>query len=162
MLSKKMADSLNVQINREMYSAYLYLGMASYASTIGLNGFANWFNIQVKEELTHAEKLYNYVIQQGSRVALDEIEKPPQDFTSPRDLFNRTLEHEKKVTGMIDDLVTLADEKNDNKTKKFLRWFVDEQVEEEEHASEVLGKVESAGEDKDTLSKVDNELAKRR
>ncbi|MFH1753194.1 MAG: ferritin [Candidatus Omnitrophota bacterium] len=161
MLSKKMIDSLNDQINKEIYSAYLYLGMASYASSIGLNGVANWFNIQVKEELSHADKFYNYVAQQGARVALDEIEKPPQSFKSAQDLFDKTLEHEKMVTKRINDLVDCARKEKDHATGAFLQWFVTEQVEEEANASEILQKLKLIGKDGNGLLVIDSQLAAR-
>ncbi len=162
MLSEKMYAALNHQVNREIYSAYFYLGMASYASSGGFKGTANWFRKQVKEETAHAEKLYEYVVERQGRVMLGAIEEPPQDFSSIFDLFTRTLEHEKKVTKMIHDLVKLAESEKDEKSKDFLQWFVKEQVEEEENASKVLGKVSAAGEDKSKLLKVDAELSKRK
>jgi len=162
MLSKKMADSLNRQVNRELYSAYLYLSMASFASSIGLRGFANWFNTQVKEEAAHAARLYNYVIEQGARALLADIERPPQDFGSAADLFEKTLVHERKVTGLINDLVALSKEEKDKATGDFLQWFVKEQEEEEESASEALEKVKAAGDNREALMKVDSELAKRK
>lgn len=161
MPSENMIGKLNWQVNRELYSAYFYLGMASYAASIGLKGVANWFNLQAKEEVAHAEKIYDYVNQQGVRVELKGIEEPPQDFSSAVDLFKRTLEHEKRVTKMIHGLVELSKGENDKDTEKFLQWFVKEQVEEEESASKVLNKVNAAGEDKAALSEVDNQLAKR-
>lgn len=160
-MNKKMLDSLNQQINREIYSSYLYLSMASYAASLGLKGFANWFNVQVKEELSHAEKIYSYVIQQGERVWLKAIEQPPQDFISSADLFRRTLEHEKKVTKMINDLVNLAGTENDHATQTFLQWFVTEQAEEEENAAKILEKLEGIGKSRDGLIMIDSQLTKR-
>jgi len=160
MLSEKMIKSLNHQVNREIYSAYLYLGMASYSLNAGLSGVANWFNIQVREELSHAEKIYNYVSQQGGRVILEAIETPPQDFISAKDLFQKTLEHEKKVTALINDLVTLAKSEDDHATGIFLQWFVSEQVEEESNAMEILQKIDLVG-DGNGLFMLDNELGKR-
>ncbi|MDP8299787.1 MAG: ferritin [Candidatus Tantalella remota] len=110
MLSDKMINAINAQINREIYSSYLYLGMGSYATSEGLSGIANWFGIQVQEELSHAQKMYDYVNQQGGRVMLLDIEQPPQDFLSAQDLFKKTLEHEKIVTGLINNLVDIAKE----------------------------------------------------
>jgi len=161
MISKKMIESLNQQINREIYSAYLYLSMAAYASSVGLNGFANWFNVQVKEELTHAEKFYNYVNQQGGRVKLKTIEQPPGDFSSAVDLFQKTLAHEKKVTKMIGDLVNLAKKEKDHATETFLQWFVTEQVEEEANAIENLQKLNLVGKDGNGLLMIDSQLATR-
>ncbi len=161
MLSKKIIKSINGQINKELYSAYLYLGMASYSASIGLNGFSNWFSVQVKEELTHAEKMYNYVAQQSGRVTLSGITEPPQDFSSPANLFERTLEHERKVTGFINELVAIARGEKDNATEIFLQWFVTEQVEEESNASEILQKLRLVGKDGNGLLLIDSDLAQR-
>lgn len=161
MLGRKMVDSLNEQINKELYSSYLYLSMAGYAANKGLNGFSNWFTVQVKEELTHAEKFYVYVNQQGGRVILKTIEKPPKDFSSPVDLFKRTLEHEKKVTKLIYNLVNLAKKEGDHATGTFLQWFVTEQVEEEANASENLQKLNMIGKDGNGILLIDSQLAAR-
>jgi ferritin len=161
MISKNMTENLNHQINRELYSSYLYLSMAAYATSIGLRGFANWFNVQVKEELTHAEKIYNYVNQQGGRVLLEAIEQPTQDFSSAVDLFKQTLNHENKVTKMINSLVNLANKENDHATEAFLQWFVTEQVEEEANAVEILQKLELVGKDGEGLLMIDRQLAAR-
>lgn len=161
MLSGKMTEALNRQINREIYSAYFYLGMAAYAHSVKLEGVANWFTVQVTEELSHAEKMFDYVSSQGNRVMLDEIETPPQDFTSAVDLFRRTLEHEKKVTGLIHNLVEVAGQEGDGRTGEFLQWYVKEQVEEEENAGGVLKKMEDAGEDEKAILPLDEELTAR-
>ncbi len=161
MLSKKMLDRLNHQINRELYSSYFYMGMAAYASSIGLNGLTNWFNLQAKEEEYHAGRIFNYIAKNKGRVLLRAIEEPPQNFKSPEDLFQRTLDHEKKVTGMINDLVKLSKKENDKATESFLQWFVNEQKEEEESAAKNL-KLLSSVDDDETLQKVDNALGKRR
>ena len=161
MLSKKMLNSINHQINRELYSAYLYLSMASYAVDAGLNGAANWFEVQAKEEMTHAQKFYNYVNQQGGRVILEAIEAPPKDFKSILKPFEETLKHEKVVTGLINDLVKIAKEENDNATEIFLQWFVTEQVEEEASAAEIIQKLKLVGTEGGGLFMVDNELGQR-
>ncbi len=161
MLTKKMVDCLNEQINKEIYSAYLYLGMGSYAASIGLNGVANWFTIQVQEELSHAQKMYNYVIQQGGKSVLKAIDEPPQEFSSALDLFEKTLAHEQKVTGLINALVAVANEENDNATKIFLQWFVTEQIEEEDNASNLVQRLKLVGKDGNGLLLVDQELAQR-
>ena len=161
MLSKKMVKSINRQINREMYSAYLYLGMASYASSEGLNGVVNWFNVQVQEELSHAQKMYNYLNQQSERVMLEAIEEPPQDFKSITDLFKKTLEHEKIVTGLINNLVDIARVQKDHASEIFLQWFVTEQVEEESNATDILQKLKLMGSDGNGLFMLDSELGKR-
>ena len=159
MISDKMVKSLNHQINREIYSAYFYMGMAAYAASVDMNGTANWFTAQVKEELVHAQKMYDYVNRQGARVALEAIEEPPQDFSSVTDLFAKTLTHEKNVSAMINDLVTLAASEKDAETEEFLQWFVKEQVEEEATPAGILDKLK--GKDEAEIKDVDNELAKR-
>ena len=161
MLSKKMIKALNRQINREIYSGYFYLAMASYAKDAGLDGVANWFNVQLQEELYHAQKFYAYVQQQSGRVMLETIEEPPQKFASITDLFGQTLEHEKKVTAMINDLVTLALDEKDRATEIMLQWFVTEQVEEESNAADILQKLKVFGEKGEALLMIDKELAAR-
>ena len=161
MLSKAMVDKLNYQINRETYSAYLYLAMSAYATEFGLNGFANWFNIQVQEELMHAQKMYNYVHQQNAKIELLAIEAPKNDFTSVINLFEETYKHEQLVTSLIYDLVKLAKAENDFATDNFLQWFVAEQVEEEATASEILQTLKLINNDGHGLLMLDQELSKR-
>jgi ferritin len=161
MISKKMTDALNLQINKELYSAYLYLAMSSHAQDIGLKGFANWFFIQVQEEMSHAQKIYNYVIEQNQKVVLDEIKKPPSDFKSPMDMFQKTLEHEQFVTKSINGLVALAREENDYATEIFLQWFVTEQIEEEGNDNEIIDKLRYIGDNGNGLLMLDKELGVR-
>lgn len=161
MVSEKMQDALNGQMNAEMYSAYLYLAMAAYYEDSDLPGFANWMRVQAQEEMTHAMKFYDYLVQRGARVALDTIEKPPFDWESPLDVSERVLEHEKKVTGLINNLVNLAMDEKDHATNNFLQWYVAEQVEEEESVGAVLQKVRLAGNSSSGLLMVDAELATR-
>ncbi len=161
MISKKMTDALNLQINKELYSAYLYLAMSAHAQDIGLKGFANWFFIQVQEEMSHAQKLYNYVIEQNQKVVLDEIKKPPAEFKSPMDMFQKTLEHEQFVTKSINGLVALAREENDYATEIFLQWFVTEQIEEEGNDNEIIDKLRYIGDNGNGLLMLDKELGVR-
>ncbi|MFA6635626.1 MAG: ferritin [Candidatus Omnitrophota bacterium] len=161
MIDKKMVKGITRQINREIYSGYFYLAMASYAQDAGLAGVANWFNIQLQEELGHARKLYAYLQQRNVRVMLEGIESPPQDFSSITDLFKQTLEHEKKVTAMITDLINMAIEQKDRATEIMLQWFVTEQVEEEASVQEILQKLKVFGEKGDALLMIDRELAGR-
>lgn len=161
MISEKMTQSLNRQINREIFSGYLYLGMSARMTNLGLMGFANWFAVQMREEFFHAQKIYDYVNQSGQMVILDTIEAPEQDFPTPKLAFEKTLSHEQAVTQMISDLMTLAKEENDYATESFLRWFVDEQVEEEANATDMLQKIELAGDNSGSLFMLDAELAKR-
>jgi len=162
MISDKMTAALNGQINAEMYSAYLYLSMSAFAAYKGWDGIAGWLSAQAMEEMTHAHKLYGYVNSQGGRVLLDAIEKPPAEFESARDIFAKTLEHEKKVTASINALVNLAIQEKDHATNAFLQWFVTEQVEEEEHAGTILARFELAGDHVGALFMLDRELGARR
>ncbi len=161
MITDKMATALNGQINAELYSAYLYLAMASYASVQGMRGAASWFFIQVQEEMTHVWRLYNYVSSQGNQVILDAVEKPPSDFESMSKAFDETLAHEQKVTGLINALVATAREENDNATEIFLQWFVSEQVEEEESVTEIIDQLKLAGGQGGGLLLIDKDLAGR-
>lgn len=161
MISDKMVKGITRQINREIYSGYFYLAMASFAQDAGLSGVANWFNVQLQEELSHAKKFYDYLQQRNVRVKLDAIEAPPQEFSSVTDLFKQTLEHEKKVTAMITDLVNMAIEEKDRATEIMLQWFVTEQVEEEANASDILQKLKVFGEKGDALLMIDRDLSQR-
>ncbi len=138
MLSKKIEKALNEQINAELYSSYLYLAMSSYLSSVNLNGFATWMRLQAQEELTHAMKFYDYVVERGGRVILEAIDKPQAEWKDVVEIFEAALEHEKYITGRINDLMTLAMDEKDHATASFLQWFVDEQVEEEASVDEIL------------------------
>jgi len=156
-----MEGNLNHQINREIYSAYLYLSMAAYSASVGLAGCENWFKVQTQEEMEHAMKFYAYITQQGGRVVLEEIEAPPNFFSSVAEAFEQTLEHEKSVTSMISNLVKLAKKESDTATEIFLQWFVTEQVEEESNASEILQKLNLVGTTGSGLLMIDQELSQR-
>ena len=162
MISKNLSDKIIYQINREIYSGYLYLGMASYAHSIRLKGFANWFKCQFKEELEHAEKIYDYLSAKGVRVMLDAIETPPQDFNSAPELFEKTLAHEKVVTKLIQGLFDIAKQENDDETAKFLEWFVKEQIQEEVTPASIIKKIDAAGRDPQGLAKIDAMLLNRK
>lgn len=161
MISDKMAEALNAQINAEMYSAYLYLSMSAYAENEGLTGTANWLFVQVQEEMAHAQKIYGYVNRVGARIVLDAIEKPPAEFEGLVEIFEQVLAHEKKVTGLINALVDLASEERDHATGSFLNWFVDEQVEEEENANTLLAQLKLAGGQGPAVFMIDRELGLR-
>jgi ferritin len=161
MLSKKMQDALNGQLNAELYSSYLYLSMHAYFKTINLDGFANWMYYQAQEELTHSMKFYDFINQRGGKVKLQQIEAPPNEWSSPLAVFEATLLHEQKVTGLINDLVEKALAEHDHATNIFLQWFVSEQVEEEESVGGVLEQLKLMGEAKGGLFMIDRELAKR-
>ena len=161
MISKKMSKSLAKQINAEMYSAYLYLSMSSYAKFVNLDGAAKWLMMQAGEEMTHARKFYEYLCSHGEHVEFEAIDKPPAQFQSLKHIFEAVLEHEKKVTRLIGKLMDQANTENDHATKVFLQWFVTEQVEEEESAMEILAKLGMAGEHKGALYMLDRELGAR-
>ena len=162
MLSEDLAKKLSYQLNREIYSGYLYLGMASYADSIGLKGFANWFKHQFDEEYEHAMKFYDYLQSKDVRVMMEDIETPPQEFTSASELFEKTLAHEKVVSKLINDLVDVAKAENDTDTQKFLDWFVKEQIEEEATPAGIIKKIDEVGRDEEGLAKVDILLLNRK
>ena len=161
MISKKIEEALNQQINKEIYSAYLYQSMSAHTAFLGLKGFANWFAIQVQEELSHAQKIYDYVNDQGGKVKLMAIEKPPSEFESPLDMFEKTLAHEKFVTKSINELVDLAVKENDYATQIFLQWFITEQIEEESNDNDIISKLKFIGKDGNGLLMLDKELGVR-
>ncbi len=161
MLNKKMEDALNEQINKEMYSAYLYMSMSAHSTNIGLPGFANWFMVQYYEEMDHAMRIYRYINDQGGKVKLKAIEKPPSEFKDTMDMFQKTLEHEQFITKSINDLMDLAIKENDHATQIFLHWFVTEQIEEEGNDNEIIAKLELAGKEGNGLFMLDKELAAR-
>ena len=161
MLSAKMGEALDKQINAEIYSAYLYLSMAAWSEAQGLDGFGNWFKIQAQEELAHAMRFYGYVYERGGRVTMSAIDAPPNEWTSALALFEATLEHEQKVTGLINGLVDLARSESDHATENMLQWFVAEQVEEEGTADKIRQKVELVGTKGQGIYMLDAELAAR-
>lgn len=161
MISEKIAQSINLQINREMYSAYLYLAMSAYCENIDLPGFANWFRIQYQEEMVHAFGLFDYLIERDGKPELMAIEQPPTDFGKPLQVFEQALEHERKVTAWINDLVTLAIAEKDYAAQNFLQWYVNEQVEEEATAKTIIQELKMAGNDGSTLFMINRELGQR-
>ncbi|MCE4627963.1 MAG: ferritin [Desulfurococcales archaeon] len=161
-LSERMNEELNKQLNRELYSAYLYLGMSAYFDSIGLKGFANWFKVQAKEELEHAMKIYNYILDRGGRITLHPVEAVPTEYPSPRAAVLRGLEAEREQTQNINRLYELAREEGDRATEVFLHWFIEEQVEEEKIFSELLQLVDMAGDKPQALLVIDARLAQRR
>lgn len=160
-MEKKLTAALNEQINHELFSAYLYLSMAAWSETRNLPGFAHWLRLQAKEEVGHAMKIFGFLVDRGERVVLDAIKKPEADFESPREVFARTLEHEKKVTGLINRLYDLSGKVNDQAATIFLQWFVTEQVEEEKNASAILETLKMLKPDSSAIFMLDHRLAKR-
>jgi ferritin len=161
MLSERMTEALNRQINNELYSAYLYMALSSYAGQIGLKGGANWFKIQAQEEMTHALKIYNYVTSQGNHAVMLSIDEPPAIFNGVQEMFEKTLEHEQFITKCIHELVELARDEKDHATEIMLQWFVTEQVEEEEGVNEILDELKLAGEGGGGLYMIDKQLGAR-
>ncbi|MCF0219903.1 MAG: ferritin [Muribaculaceae bacterium] len=161
MLSKKMEDALNEQINAELWSAYLYLSMGMQFEAKGMPGVANWFRIQFQEEQAHATIFMNYVNSRGGRVLLKAIDAVPVDWETPLAAFQDTLKHEQKVTALINNLYRIAEEEHDYASRDRLAWFVSEQVEEEENAQELIDKFTLIGNDGMGLYMLDQELAAR-
>jgi len=141
MISQKLQDAINDQINNEMYSEYYYLSMASFFSSIGLNGFENFFLVQVEEERFHSMKMYDFLNGKGGRVILKTINAPATEFKSALEVFKLAYEHEKFVSKCINELMDVAIEVKDHAAKSFLNWFVDEQVEEEASMDSILNKL---------------------
>ena len=161
MLSKKMLDALTGQINAELYSAYLYLSMASYFESVNLPGFSKWMKAQAREETSHAMKLFDYVAESRGRVTLTAIDAPKVQWQSALDAFEDAFKHEQKVTGLINGLVALAEDEKDHATGMMLQWFVKEQEEEEASADEVVQKLKKAGESANALMMLDQAMAQR-
>jgi ferritin len=161
MLKKKIQDAINKQINKELYSAYLYLAMAADFDANNLPGFAHWMRAQYREETGHAMKLYHYVNERGGRVVLKAIDEPPVEFGSPLKAFEQTLEHEQFVTSLINKLYELALEEKDYATQSLLKWYIDEQVEEEANASYIVETLKMVGEKGNGLVLLDRQLAQR-
>mgnify|MGYP003307204685 CR=1 FL=1 len=162
MITNKMQNAINKQINAELWSAYLYLAMAMDAEAKALKGIANWFFVQWLEEQDHARIFQNYMNAKGAKVILEPIAEVPSEWAGPLEMFKDTLEHEKEVTEMIDALVRLALSENDFSTLSRLEWFVDEQVEEENTASQLLSDFLRAGKDFGTIHELDKELGERK
>jgi len=161
MLSKPMQEALNEQIRHEINSAYLYLAMSMHSSSIGLGGFASWLRVQWQEELGHAMKLSEIVLDRGGRVTLQAVDKPPAEFKSPVDIFQQVLAHEQKVTALINRLYEVALKENDYATQVEVQWFIKEQIEEEKNAGAILDQLKLAGESGAPLMMVDRALAAR-
>ena len=160
-MNKKVEAAINDQINAEIFSAYLYLSMAAYFDAKSLDGFASWMKNQAKEEMIHAMKFYDYVYERGGKVEMAAIAKPQTQFDSPLNAFEETLKHEQAVTKMINSLYELASSEKDYASQSMLKWFIDEQVEEEDTASSILEKLKLAGEEGPGLFMIDKELGQR-
>lgn len=161
MISPKMEDALNKQINAEFYSSYLYLAMAADFESKNLAGFSNWMKVQAQEEWGHGMRLYKYINEQMGRVTLEAIDAPPTEWKSALQMFEAAYKHEQMVTSLINKLVALANEENDYATQNFLQWFVEEQVEEENSAGTITEKLKMIGDSVQGLFMLDSILGRR-
>lgn len=161
MLSTKIEDALNAQLNAELWSSYLYLSMSAHFAKDGKGGFENWFRVQALEEKDHAMKIFDYIITRNGRVDLQPIKEVPKSWSTPIDAFQDALKHERAVTGQINKLVTLAKEENDYATESMLKWFVDEQVEEEATTIEYIDALKMINDNGFGIYTIDRELKSR-
>ncbi|MDA3901921.1 MAG: ferritin [Desulfuromusa sp.] len=161
MLSQKLIDAINDQIQYEYYSAFIYKAMQAYFEDEDLPGMANWMDIQFQEEVSHAEKMFHFVCDTGGRVLMQAMETPHNDYSSPLEAFEEALRHEQIVTSKINDLMELAQQEKNHAAQIFFQWFVTEQVEEEANASHIIAKLKRVKEDGRGLMMVDQDLAKR-
>ena len=161
MMNKKVHELLNQQINKEFYSAYLYLDFSNYFKAKGLDGFANWYMVQAQEERDHAMLFYTYLQNENMPVNLEAIAKPDKEFRDNMDVLKAGLEHEEYVTSLINDIYAAAYEVKDFRTMQFLDWFVKEQGEEETNANDLITKLELFGSDPRSLYLLNSELAAR-
>ena len=158
MLNSKVAAMLNEQINKELYSAYLYLDFSLYFEDAGLDGFANWYMIQTQEERDHAMLMLKYLQENGVRVTLDAVAKPDKDLKDNLEVLNMALAHEQFITNSIHDIYSVAYDEKDFRTMQFLDWFVKEQMEEEKNAEDMIRKYELFGDDAKSLYLLNQEL----
>jgi len=161
MFSKKLQDAINEQINKELYSAYLYLGMSAYFEANNLPGMAKWMRVQFGEEQEHALKFYDFIVDRGGSVELKAIDQPEAELKSPLVVWETTLEHEKKVTGLIHKLYEVALAEKDYAAQVMLQWFISEQVEEEKNATQIVGTLKMTGEKGQALVMLDHQLGRR-
>ncbi len=160
-MNAKVYESMNDQINHELYSAYFYLSMSAWCESANLPGFAAWLKVQAGEEQEHALKFYEFLLDRGEKVVLKAIAQPPAEFASPKDVFEKVYEHEQKVTALITAIYEKALEAKDVASQVFLQWFITEQVEEEKHASSILDMVTKVGSSAGGLYQIDHQLGKR-
>jgi len=161
MLKQKIEKSFNDQITEELFSSYLYLSMSAYFQSVNLPGFANWMRVQAQEELMHAMKFYDYINERRGRVLLKEIKTPQHEWKSPLEIFEGALKHEEYITEKINNLVDISLKEKDHASNVFLQWFVNEQVEEEANADDIINRLKLIGDSKDGLFMIDRELATR-
>lgn len=161
MINEKVGKILNEQVNKELYSAYLYLAMSAYFSDMGLLGFANWMRIQAQEEQAHAMLIYDFLLDRGEKIILTTIEAPPITWNNSLQVLEEVAKHENYVTGLINNIIAVAEEAKDRATMSYMNWFVDEQVEEEANAKEIIDKLKLIGDDKSALYLLDKDLSTR-
>jgi ferritin len=161
MISDKMQAAFNEQVAAEFYSAHIYLSMAAYLESIDLPGFANWMRIQYKEEVAHGQKIFEFVIERDGRSIIKSWQDPQIEWDSVLDVFEGAYAHEQKVTGLINNLVDIAQSEKDHASNNFLQWFVDEQVEEEASAKAIIQQLKMIGDSKAGLFQIDREMAER-
>lgn len=161
MLSEKMNAALNEQVKWELYSGYLYLSMSAYFANQGLPGASNWMRVQAQEELSHAMKFYDFILERGGAASLKAIDAPPAKWASPLKVFEESLKHERSVTARINNLMDVAMAEKDHATNIFLQWFVTEQIEEESSVGDVINKLKLVGKNGEGLLMIDKELAAR-
>jgi ferritin len=161
MITKKMEKALNEQINREFYSAYLYLSMSAYCNRMGHPGGEHWFRMQYDEEVMHMTKMFDYVMQHGGEAHLLQIDEPPREFGSFLDAFVSSLEHEQFVTKCINELLDVAVEEKDHATQGFLQWYIAEQIEEEANVNDIVSRIKMADGNGGALMMIDDKLAQR-
>jgi len=161
MLKERIEKALNDQVNAEVFSAYLYLSMSASFSEMNFSGFAQWMKVQATEEMVHAMKIYDFIIERGGRVTLTQIDTPETVWESPLAAFEAAYKHEQYVTSRINDLVDIAIEEKDHASNIFLQWFVTEQVEEEASADEIVQKLKLVGNQGNAIFMLDRELGAR-
>lgn len=161
MISEKINEILNEQINKEFYSGYLYLSMSAHLKELGLNGFASWLKHQAREEVEHGLKIFDYLIDCNSFVTLKQIRMPEFEFNGILSIFNIVYDHEKCITQSIMTVAKNAEEECDRTTLNFVDWFIEEQIEEEETVKNIIKRLELFGEDKASLYLLDRELGER-
>lgn len=161
MITETMQKALNDQLNTELFSAYVYLAMSSYFRASHLDGLASWMRQQAQEEVLHAMKIYDYLSERGGRVVLQAVDAPPKDWKSPLAVFESAFQHEKEISGRINELVELASREKDHATHSFLQWFVVEQVEEEDLVGSIVEKLKMVSDSPSALFILDNQLGQR-
>jgi ferritin len=160
-MKQAVQDAVNEQIKQELLSAYVYLSMSAHFEAENLPGFARWMRVQAQEELGHAMRLFDYMNQRGGRVILQAVEQPPHEFSSPLHIFEQALDHETKVTRLIEQLYETAVQHKDYATQVEMQWFITEQVEEEDSASLIVDQVKMAGDNRAALLMLDRQLGAR-